>query len=193
MKKIFVFSALILLAGAAGAQTKESSVKQNIEDLRKSETVIRKVKKEDKKELRKLEGKDVSYQSKQQFAGDFENTPVKQWVRTAYFDEASFMKNGKEMKAYYDQDSKLVGTTTIKSFDELPAKVQKIINNKYPGYSKEEVLLFDDNEPNETDMLLYGRQFDDADNYFIVLKKNDRSIILKADMQGNLSFFKELS
>jgi len=193
MKKIIVVSSVLMLfAGASRAQTEEASVKQDIANLQKNESMIKKEKKEEKKELRKLEGKEVNYQSREQFFTDFGTVPVRQWVRTANFDEATFVKDGQEMVAYYDADTRLVGTTTIKSFDNLPANAQKFINKNYPGYSKEQVILFDDNELNETDMLLYNRQFDDADNYFIELKKNASSIILKVDMRGDVSFFKEL-
>ncbi len=193
MKKIIVVSsALILFAGVSRAQTEEASVKQDIASLQKNESTIRKEKKEEKKELRKLEENEVNYQSREQFYTDFGNVPVRQWVRTANFDEATFVKDGHDMVAYYDADTRLVGTTTIKSFDNLPANAQKFINSKYPGYSKEQVILFDDNELNETDMMLFTRQFDDEDNYFIELNKDARSIILKVDMRGDVSFFKEL-
>ena len=193
MKKIIVVSSVLMLfAGAGRAQTEEASVKQDIANLQKNESMIKKEKKQDKKELRKLEGKEVNYQSRVQFSIDFGNVPAREWVRTANFDEATFMKDGQEMKAYYDADVKLVGTTTIKSFDNLPANAQKFIAKNYPGYSKEQVILFDDNELSETDMMLFNLQFDDADNYFIELKKDARSIILKVDMRGVVSFFKEL-
>ena len=193
MKKLIVVSSVLMLfAGTSRAQTEEASAKQDIANLQKNESMIRKEKKEEEKELRKLEGKEVNYQSREQFYSDFGNVPVRQWVRTANFNEVTFVKDCQEMVAYYDADAKLVGTTTIKSFDDLPANAQKSINRQYPGYSKEQVILFDDNELSETDMTLFNMQFDDADNYFIELKKDARSIILKVDMRGDVSLFKEL-
>ena len=74
--------------------------------------------------------------------------PVSKWERIENFDKATFTKDGKEISAYYDYDAKLVGTTMHKTFADLPATSQKTINEKYPGYSKVDVVLFDDNEVN---------------------------------------------
>jgi hypothetical protein len=86
----------------------------------------------------------------------------------------------------------LVGTTSPKTFTDIPVTAQKYINAKYRGYSKTNVLFFDDNELNDTNMILYGDQFDDADNYFVELRKNNKEIILQVSMNGEVSFFKQL-
>lgn len=148
-------------------------------------------KKEEKKELRILEGKEPSYQSKQAFISDFENVNAA-WKRTRNFDEASFTKDGKVITAFYDWDSKLVGTVSPKSFSDLPVAAQEYINSKYSGWAKNDVILFDDNELNESDMLLYGKQFDDADNYFIELSKDNQKIVLESSMMGNVSYFTKI-
>ncbi|HTF27222.1 MAG TPA: hypothetical protein VK625_00180, partial [Flavitalea sp.] len=141
---------------------------------------------------RKLEGKEVSYQAKQAFYTDFGNVPAGRWMRTSNFDEVLFTKDGHLMKAYYDFDANLVGTTSRKIFADIPMNAQKFIDKNYKGYIKEKVVLFDDNEPNETDMILYGEQFDDADNYFVELKKDNKEIVLQVNMSGDVSFFKQL-
>ena len=96
------------------------------------------------------------------------------------------------MSAYYDIDANLIGTTMDKTFDDLPAKAQKYINSKYGSYSKSGVIFFDDNEFNETDMVLYNQPFEDADNYFVELQKDNKEIILRVNMNGDVSFFKQL-
>ena len=53
-------------------------------------------------------------------------------------------------------------------------------------------MFFDDNEWNETDMILYGNQFADADNYFVELKKDNKEIILQVNPIGNVSILKQL-
>lgn len=192
MKKIIGLSAAtIILAVTVNAQNPsvaKSEIKQDKMMKKTAKTEI----KEERKELRKLKGSEVSYQSKQAFAKDFGNIPVTKWARTDYFDEATFTKDGKVMTAYYDANSQLVGTTSHSTFDQIPAVAQKYINNKYAGYTKGEVIFFDDNELNETDMVMYGEQFDDADNYFIDLKKDGKEIMLRSDMSGNVSFFKQI-
>ena len=179
-------AAVIIAAATASAQTTKKEVKH---DLKMEKKEIRK----EKKELRKLEGNDVSYQSKAAFNVDFRNVSNATWKRGTYYDEVTFTnRQGKKMKAYYDYDAELVGTTMHKNFSELPANAQKYINGKYSGYTKEDIVFFKDNQENETDMVLYGDEFDDVDNYFVELKKGNEEIILHADPAGNVSFFKKM-
>jgi len=193
MKKLLILSTgAIILIATVNAQTSIISIKNDEVSLKRQESEIKKEKREDKKELKKLIGKDVSNRSKQAFRSDFGNIPVNKWERTANYDEATFTKDGQVITAYYDADSKLVGTTSNKTFADIPAAGQKYINAKYADYSKINVVLFDDNEFNETDMIMYGNQFDDADNYFVELKKGDKDIILQVNMSGDVIFFKEL-
>ena len=193
MKKLlFLSAATFILVAAVHAQTSVDLVKNEIKSNKKQESAMKKEEREERKELKKLEGKVVSDQSKEAFYGDFGKIPVSKWGRTAYYDEATFIKDGEVMTAYYDSDSKLVGTTSQKTFADIPAAAQKSIDAKYKGYSKAAVVFFDDNEWNETDMILYGSQFADADNYFVELKKDNKKIILQVNMLGNVSLFKQL-
>ncbi len=193
MKKLFIMSTVtFLLASAASAQSSVASLDRDIRNNRKEESEIKKEKRVERREIRKLEGKEVSYQAKQAFYTDFGNVPAGRWMRTNNFDEVLFTKDGHLMKAYYDFDANLVGTTSRRTFAEIPTSAQRFINKNYQGYSKEKVLLFDDNEPNETDMILYGEQFDDADSYFVELKKDKNAIVLQVNMSGDVSFFKQL-
>ena len=153
---------------------------------------VKKEKNEIRKEMRKAENNEPSFQSKQSFYSDFGDVTDVNWKRTANFDEAVFTKDGKGMKAFYDIDAKLVGTVTNKIFADLPACAQTYINKKYSGYSKGRVIFYDDNEYNETDMELYGNVFDDEDNYFIEMGKDDKNIVLKVNMDGDVTYFAEV-
>jgi hypothetical protein len=103
--------------------------------------------------------------------------PSIQWERTDYFDNTTFIKDGLNKTAYCVSDSKLVGITSHKKYAALPAEAQKSIDIDYPGCDKREVIFFDDNELNETDMIVFGNQFEDADNYFVDLKTDNRQIV----------------
>ena len=194
MKKFFLLSAAALVITAAvHAQTSKKEVKYNEKVLHKVERATKHEIRKVKKELRKLEGKEVSYQSKQAFYRDFGNVPEATWKRGTYFDEVTFTnKRGKKMTAYYDYDADLVGTTTHIRFSDIPASAQNYINKKYSRYSKEDVIFFHDNQENETDMVLYNEPFADANNYFVELKKGNEEIILRADKIGAVSFFKKM-
>lgn len=146
----------------------------------------------EKKALKHLNGNTVSSQSKAQFKADFGNITTVQWKRSATFDEATFKKGNETTTAFYDDKAMLVGTTAPKSFTDLPAKAQKYINDKYKDYNKSAVIFFDDNEKNETDMILFEQQFDDVDSYFVELKKDKKDIVLEVSMQGDVSYFRDL-
>lgn len=171
------------------AQSDEDVAKTEIKNTRLEEKAINKEKKEERKALRKLEGNEVSDLAKTNFISDFGVTRNVRWRRSAQFDEATFTKDGQRMTAYYDYNSELVGTTQNKSFSDIPLKAQEIIKKKYKGYSIGTVVFFDDNEANETDMILNDIQFDDADNYFIPLTKNGKTTILMASPAGDVSYF----
>ncbi len=77
------------------------------------------------------------------------------------------MKDGKVTRAFYDADAKLVGTTSHKLFTDMRLSMHRNISTRnIPATLKTAIVFFDDNEFNETDMTMYGNQFDDADNYF---------------------------
>ncbi|MFT3700973.1 MAG: hypothetical protein QM802_01275 [Agriterribacter sp.] len=188
MKKLLVSAAAIVMAiSSINAQTQdEKVVKNDIKTLKKQE-------RSDKITLRKMEGNDASYQSKEQFRVDFGDVAEVSWGRSGYYDEAVFTKDGKSMKAFYDPDAHLVGTVTAKTFNDLPKDAQKDITKRYKDYTVDKVIFYDDNESNETDMILYGSQFDDADNYFVELSKGTAKLVLQIQPDGNVSFFKQIS
>jgi hypothetical protein len=136
--------------------------------------------------------KEVSYQTREAFYQDFGNVPVSEWKRTSNYDEVTFTSDGQPMTAYYDYNSELIGTTQDKTFQDLPAKAQKFIHKKYDGYTTDAVVYFDDNEINTTDMMLYGTAFNDEDNYFVELTKDNKTIVLQVTMNGEVEMFQQL-
>ena len=144
-----------------------------------------------RRELKKLSGSTVSENSKSSFAKEFGKIPVA-WVRSVHFDEATFMKNGKQMKAYYDQDGIQVGTTSYVNFTDLPAIGQKNLQKYYKDYKIGKIIFFDDNEYNDTEMMLFDSQFNDEDNYFVELSKGNNKIVVSVKPNGDVSFFKQL-
>ncbi|MCW3465347.1 DUF1838 domain-containing protein [Chitinophaga nivalis] len=141
--------------------------------------------------LKALKGETVNEATRQRFEADFQPATDVVWQRTAHFDEVAFTNGeGKKLKAYYDGDGQLVGTTRAASFSELPPAAQQEIARHHTDYANAPVIFFDDNETNDTDMILYGAQFDDADNYFVELKdKRGRPIVLQVNKQGEVAFF----
>jgi len=185
MKKLAVLSMTVLFAfGVNQIQAQVTGSEQA--------NVTKKELKSERKALRKLEGNNVSQYSKNNFYTEFGNLPNVQWRRDENFDVATFSENGQKMEAFYDSDANLVGTTAIKTFADLPANAQREIKSKYNDYSIGQVLFFDDNEWNETDMIMYGSQFNDADNYFVELSKGNDRIVVRVDEPGYVYFFTKL-
>lgn len=149
-------------------------------------------KKEVKKEERAIRKHEVSELTLQQFKVDFPGATNVASIRNGMISEIGFIQNGVQQKAYYDMDNGLIGTTIRKQVSDLPVSAVKNIQKYYHGYNISRVILFDDNEANENDMLLYGRQFDDADNYFVELSKDDKTIILQVKLDGEVFFFQNI-
>jgi len=149
-------------------------------------------KKHVKKVLNKLTGTKVSEQSKATFYVQFGNVPNVQWERQDYFDVAMFDKDNKMMKAYFDNDGELVGTSIQTDLKALPVKSQLEIAKKYPDYAVGDVILYDDNNEQISDIILFGTQMESEDNYFVELKKDNKRVILEVTPEGRVSFFKEL-
>jgi hypothetical protein len=186
MKKLAILTInfLIVFAVAQGQTQKASQekAKETKKELKAQRTP-----------LKKLEGKVVDRRAMDSFSTDFPGAKDAVWTRVGTFDEASFTsKDGQKMKAFYDYNAKLVGTTTHKTFADVPESGQKEIKKGYKDYTVGQVVFFDDNEANDTDMILYNTQFDDEDNYFVEMIKGTKKVILQVKSNGQVFFFKEL-
>ena len=144
----------------------------------------------DRRELRRLEGTKVSNTSMKNFTIDFANVSNVNWTRTSNYDIANFTLKGKELKAYYDSDSQLVGTTQYKTIEDLPEKGQKILRDKYKDYSIGEIMFFNNNDLNKSPMLLWGTEIVDQSSYFVELTNATKKIVVNVDLGGNVSRFK---
>lgn len=186
---MIVSGALLVMATASFAQTEIASVK-------KQEKVTRHQLREEKKEARLVKKeeniKEPDYMTARQFSIDFPNATDVNWSKKD-FEKASFMENGKKLSAFYDFNSKLIGTVRDASFDGLPEAAKKHIARYYPGYTPQAVILFDDNESNATDMILYDTRFNDADNYFVEMRKGDKNIVLMVSLPGEVSYFTNMN
>ena len=190
MKKLAVLPLAVLIFLAMGQVQAITLTPKNVNTTSRA---AKNVSRAERRELRKLEiSNSVSTLTKDDFYADFGDVPGVNWHRSDYYDEGTFVKDGHQETAFYDFYGKLVGTTTLKTFADLPANGQKRINAKYKGYEKGPVIFFEDNEYNDTDMMLYNTQFQDEDNYFVELKKGTERLIVRSDAIGDISLFKTL-
>ena len=188
MKKIFL-AMTIMLTAASVTLAHTSADRRERREERGERREIR----SDYHKIRRDENRaKVSYFTRNNFAKDFPDAKNVRYVKTKNFDEVLFTSGRDNLIAYYDNETNLVGTTQKLAFSDLPGNAQKEIHKKYSEYGVAEVMKFDDNETNDTDMILFGTAFDDADNYFVELKNDRKDIILKINTYGLVSFFKEL-
>ena len=193
MKRLFfLYVTILAFSPVSNSQTIDASLKNGIKGLNTQVKEIKNNKRELRKELRELNGAEVSSQAKFQFKKDFPNVSVIEWERLDNFDEATFTIDGQSTSAFYDDKPELVGTTTIKTISDLPEKAQKTLREKYKDYKMGDILFFDDNEQNETDMILYNQQFEDKDSYFVELLKGNKKILVQVGMDGDVSYFTRL-
>lgn len=192
MKKLVFVSAAALLSFMS-MQAQTDNVANNGNNPSKEEK--RELKREKKQEQitrRKQDGSDANYQSKETFYTDFGNHPEATWKTTSHYDEATFNNEGIRTIAYYDFNAQLVGTTCMKTFADLPQNAQKTISKNYKDYAVKDIVFFDDNELNDTNMMLFGNEFDDEDNYFVELQKENKTLIVQVNMEGMVGYFAEL-
>ncbi|MCF0074414.1 hypothetical protein LZD49_28275 [Dyadobacter sp. CY261] len=175
--KTFITSAIIAALAITGAQ---------------AQTLAKEIRKENKTEKRAEARNGVSARSKDSFYADFGQVNDAQWSRGPQFDEVTFTKDGQKQTAFYDDHFMLVGTTFNKKFADIPAKAQKEIEKQFKNYAIGAVIEYNDNENNNTNMLLYGTQFEDADHYFVTVTKGKEADVLMVKTDGQVSFFSTL-
>jgi hypothetical protein len=185
MKKIF------LVAGILFTTTTGTFAHTTINRKDRKETRIerKKTRKELRTETRAENDNEVSDFTGDQFAKDFPDAKNVQFVKKENFDEIDFVSGKEMLSAYYDYKNELVGTIQKKTFADLPENAQNEILKKYAGYNIDGVVKFNDNDSNETDMIVYGTSIDDADNYFVELKNDSNAIVVKVGLPGEVSFF----
>jgi uncharacterized protein YraI len=193
MKKLILIAATILVYTViANAQTDKNTISKQEANLEKQESLLKKEIRKDRKKLKELNRSEVSYETKKQFIQDFGNIPDVKWETSTYYSEATFMKSGKLVTAYYDNDEGLVGTTSSCLFSDLPINAKEFINKKYSNYKIGDITFFDDNDLNETQMFIYNTPIDDEDSYFVELKNDNKKLVLQVDTNGKVYYFTRL-
>jgi hypothetical protein len=189
MKKLLFTSAAILLAFMSMQAQPEAITKNDTKPAKEERKEAKKEKRDERITLRNQEDNEVSYQSKEAFYSTYGDVPGAVWTKGKHFDQVLFNMDGIATTAYFDFDAQLVGTTALKTLADLPLSAQNQINKEYKNYTVENVLFFDDNEATDTDMILYGNEFEDADNFFVELKKDNKIIVLQVTMDGRIGLF----
>jgi hypothetical protein len=190
MKHVFIFGSMLLFTVTTAFSQDELAFNNA------SNSTSHKITKSQREENRAIRREkaltEPTYMAEQNFERDFPDAANVTWKKIG-IEEASFTLNGKEMKAFYDYNNELIGTTTPVSYLDMPVDARNYIDKHFSDYTTQSVILYDDNEYNQSDMVLYGNAFADADNYFVELSNNNKRIVLEVNMEGLVTFFKDLS
>jgi len=126
----------------------------------------------------------VSYGVLQQFSADFSDAQNTVWTVTKNCQKATFIENGSSKTAFYDLSGNFLGLTQVVGYSAIPAKSQKLIADKYKGYTAKNVIVYQANEAINSDI--------DATSYFVDLKNTEHEILVRVTQSGNLDFFKQV-
>ena len=186
MKKILLLAAVVL-ASTTLLFANEGDRKQ-----RKEERIEKRKNRQELRRAKRAQERDeVGIIVRGQFADDFPSAKQPVFSKSGGFSIVTFMQDQKLLKAYYDTDNELVGTTRKLAFTRLPDAAQKKILKEYPDYTVASVIKFEDNEDNADDMILYNSAIPD-DGYFVEVKKDNTTRVLQVTLSGDVNFFKDL-
>jgi hypothetical protein len=135
---------------------------------------------------------DIGSLSLDQFRTDFGKVNNASWRKTVHFDEVSFSKNGKAITAYYDEEGNLIGTTRVRTFNELPPEGQRQIKEEYKGYTIGPVILFRNDNISPDESKIYGPQYRYDENYFVEMTKGKRKIVVQVNPVGTIYYFRSM-
>jgi len=189
MKKLAILTVTFMLALNIGQLNAQDSKNYASNGVKKEKRIE---KRGDRRELRRLEGTKVSNTSIKNFKMDFSKATDVKWTRTSNYDIASFNLKNQDLKAYYDSEGQLIGTTQFKTIEDLPEKGQRVLNEKYKDFKIGQIMYFNNNDINKSPMLLWGTEIIDHSSYFIELSNTSKKMIVYVDPGGNVKLFKQL-
>ncbi|HEX5026906.1 MAG TPA: hypothetical protein VFV68_16610 [Agriterribacter sp.] len=134
----------------------------------------------------------ISYRAQEKFPMDFSTATNAFWSQDGELSEVSFEQNKVPMKAFYDWNGDLVGTTQKIDYNDLPPVARKNIEKQYKEYTVDGVIVYNDNDQNLNN--LYPLLPEESDvNYFVSLNKagSPTGVILKVNPDGDVSFFED--
>lgn len=88
----------------------------------------------------------VSNMALRTFQTEFGNATNVEWTVKSSFTKASFLKDGQNTEAFFDTDGNLIGSSRAITIDQLPTDAKRSFAKKYPNYTINEAIRFDDNE-----------------------------------------------
>jgi hypothetical protein len=133
----------------------------------------------------------VSPMTLKRFNRDFGTPSNVVWEKSKSLDKVSFVKGGDKMVAYYNTNSKLVGTGSARNSAGVPDQALADINARYKDYSIGSVIFYDKNEANLISKLIYGTILKE-ENYLMELTNDQKTIVVKVNVKGEKAIINQI-
>lgn len=113
------------------------------------------------------------------FATDFAKVNAVQWqsLEASGLYQATFLYNGEELNAFYNEEGEMVGTSRYIKKSQLPLMIQKEIAAKYDAHFITTII---------------ERNLNGATTYFVTIDSNKNALMLQANATGELSVYKKI-
>ncbi len=125
----------------------------------------------------------VSARTQGRFNQEFGNSSSAVWEKSGTLDKVTFVKDGEKRMAYYNKDSKLVGTGSEGIAAGMPAQAVAGLKSQYKAYTVGSVIFFDRNEANAISKLVYGTKLKE-ESYLVELNGEGKKIIVEVKVKG---------
>jgi hypothetical protein len=178
MKKLIVASmAIVLLLGSAQFIAKSATNKGIISAEMFSA----------KKNSKKSEESHVNALTKRKFNQHFGYLSNTVWVKSNTLDKVTFTKDGNREVAFYNSDSKLVGTSAVLIPDQALSELQ----SRYKDYSIGSVIFFDKSEANAISKLVYGTQLKE-ENFLVELTNGGSKMVVQVKVKDGTTVINQI-
>ena len=195
MKKFLLTTGILMVTAITATYAQDNIDNDNANDAK---STVTKTMTEIQKEGAETNQNAVSAFTVNQFAYDFPDVTNIHFARVNDHDVITYTENGKDITAYYDDNSELMGTIRNRSVQDLPAAAQKEIEDRYPGYTVVRVVRYNANSDNESyinnnpDLPYYDDPSENSSNYFVELNNENKAIVLMVGLSGEVSFFSNM-
>jgi hypothetical protein len=119
-----------------------------------------------------------NFKGSENFAKSFPEAMVKSYETADGRTKVTFTWNGDALEAFYDLTGNLIATSHFLNVANLPISVQMKIRDSYKEYSISQAVEFYHTEKGLS--------------YFLMLKKDDKGIIVQLDADGQTTLVKKL-
>ena len=126
----------------------------------------------------------VSYAVLNQFTTDFADATNVTWTVDGNFQKADFVSDNVKKTAFYNFRGEFLALTQDVDARAIPAKAQKEIDEKYKGYTVNEVIVIQNNTDVNPDA--------DETAYFVDLKNDTKEVLVKITSEQHIDFYKQV-